>query len=127
MNVMLWTGQGLLAAIFLLSGLAKSTMSRERLLATGQTGAAAFPMPVVRFTAVCELLAVVGLIVPRLLGVAPALTGWAAAGLVLVMIGAIAMHTRLAVTQHRPSEWRNVATNVVILTVCVVVAAGRLG
>jgi uncharacterized membrane protein YphA (DoxX/SURF4 family) len=116
----------LLAAIFLLSGVLKSTMSRGRLLATGQTGAAAYPLPVVRFTAICELVAVVGLILPTLLGIAPALTGWAAVGLAVVMVGAMAMHARLAIGQRRPAEWRNVGVNVLILLVCLFVASGRL-
>ena len=126
MTTALWIAQIFLAAIFLFSGALKATMSRERMLATGQTGAAAYPLPVVRFTAVCELLAGVGLIVPPLVGIAPELAGWAAVGLVIVMIGAMAMHARLAVVQHRPREWGNVAANVVILLVCLFVAAGYL-
>lgn len=126
MNTALWVGQVLLAAIFALSGALKSTMSRQRMLETGQTGAAAYPLPVVRFTAICELFAVVGLILPVLLGVAPVLTGWAAVGLAVVMVGAMAMHGRLAVVQHKPAEWRNVGVNSVILAVCVFVAVGRL-
>jgi hypothetical protein len=126
MYTVLWTGQGLLAAVFLLSGVLKSTMSRERMLATGQTGAAAIPLPVVRFTAICESLAVIGLIVPPLVGIAPALSGWAAIGLAVVMVGAISMHSKLAITRSQPAEWRSVAANLVILAVCVFVAAERL-
>ncbi|WP_275295692.1 DoxX family protein [Amycolatopsis sp. La24] len=126
MDIALWTAQAALALLFALSGVLKSAMSRERLLETGQTGVAAYPMPVVRFTAICELLAAAGLLLPRLTGIAPVLTGWAAAGLAVVMIGAMAGHARLAVTEHRPKEYRNVAANVVILAVCVFVAVGRL-
>ena len=72
------------------------------------------------------IVAVAGLILPRLTWIAPALTGWAAIGLAVVMVGAMAGHWRLAVTEHRPAEYRNVAANVVILAVCVFVAAGRL-
>ncbi|WIX97661.1 DoxX family protein [Amycolatopsis mongoliensis] len=126
MNIALWVGQVLLAAIFALSGALKSTMSRQRMLETGQTGAAAYPLPVVRFTAICELFAVVGLILPVLLGVAPVLTGWAAVGLAVVMVGAMAMHGRLAVVRRKPAEWRNVGVNGLILAVCVFVAVGRL-
>ncbi|MEV4142370.1 DoxX family protein [Amycolatopsis sp. NPDC049691] len=126
MNIALWAGQILLAAIFALSGVLKSTMSRQRLLETGQTGAAAYPLPVVRFTAICELFAVAGLVLPVLVGVAPELTGWAAVGLAVVMVGAMAMHTRLAVVRHKAAEWRNVGVNALILAVCVFVAAGRL-
>jgi hypothetical protein len=60
-----------------------------------------------------------------LLGVAPVLTGWAAAGLAVVMVGAMAMHGRLAVVRHKPAEWRNVGINGLILAVCVFVAVGR--
>ncbi|WIX78305.1 DoxX family protein [Amycolatopsis carbonis] len=126
MNAALWAGQIVLALLFALSGSLKSTMSRERLLETGQTGAAAYPLPVVRFTAICELIAVVGLVLPQLTGVAPSLTGWAAVGLVVVMIGAMAMHARLAIVGHKAAEWRNVTVNALILAVAVFVAGGRL-
>jgi hypothetical protein len=112
--------------VFLLSGAAKLTMSRERMLATGQTGAAAFPLPITRFTAACELLAIAGLILPRLLGVAETLAGWAAVGLAVVMLGAMSMHAKLAVTEHRATEWRNALVNVVLLLLCVFVAVGRI-
>ncbi|MBE8522243.1 DoxX family protein [Amycolatopsis sp. H6(2020)] len=126
MNAALWTGQILLAAIFAVSGALKSTMTQQRMLETGQTGAAAYPLPVVRFAAICEILAAVGLILPLLLGIAPVLTGWAAVGLAVVMVGALAMHSRLAIVQRKPAEWRNVGVNVALLAVCVFVAAGRL-
>ncbi|WP_410639904.1 DoxX family protein [Amycolatopsis sp. lyj-346] len=126
MNIALWTGQVLLAVIFAVSGALKSTMSQQRMLETGQTGAAAYPLPVVRFAAICEILAAAGLILPLLLGIAPVLTGWAAVGLAVVMVGAMAMHGRLAIVQHKAAEWRNVGVNVVLLAVCVFVAAGRL-
>ena len=126
MNAALWTGQILLAAIFAVSGALKSTMTQQRMLETGQTGAAAYPLPVVRFAAICEILAAVGLVLPLLLGIAPVLTGWAAVGLAVVMVGAMAMHSRLAIVQRKPAEWRNVGVNVALLAVCVFVAAGRL-
>jgi uncharacterized membrane protein YphA (DoxX/SURF4 family) len=119
MNVALWICQLLLAAVFAASGYAKATMSPERMAATGQTGPALFPLPVVRFTAVMELLAAIGLVLPELTGIAPALTGAAAIGLCLVMIGAASAHTRL----HEPAS---VAVNVGIFALCVFVAVGRL-
>ena len=122
MHTLVWVAQIALALIFLASGLAKMTMSRERMQATGQTGAAAYPLPVVRFTAACELLAAVGLIVPPLVGIAEPLVGWAAVGLAVVMIGAMAMHTRLAITKQQMKEMGNVAINVSLLAVCVFVA-----
>ena len=115
----LWTAQIVLAGIFALSGAAKLTMSRQRLLDTGQTGIAVFPMPVVRFTAAMELLATVGLIAPRLSGLAPALTPAAAIGLCAVMVGAAYAHSRL----HEP---RSVAVNTVLFALALFVALGRM-
>ena len=74
MDTILWILQGALAVVFLGSGIAKSTMSRERMIATGQTGIAMFPMPVVRVTAASELLAAAGLLLPWAIGIAPWLT-----------------------------------------------------
>lgn len=54
------------------------------------------------------------------------LTGWAALGLAVVMVGAMAMHGRLAIAGHKPAEWRNVGINGVILAVCIFVAVGQL-
>jgi uncharacterized membrane protein YphA (DoxX/SURF4 family) len=119
MNVVLWIGQGVLAAIFAVSGTLKSTQSKERMLATGQTGVREFPLPAIRLVAAAELLAVVGLIVPQASGVAPVLTPLAALGLAVVMVGAAVAHTRL---QEAPTA----AVNVAILLLCAAVAAGRL-
>ena len=51
-------------AIFLTSGVSKSTMSKERLVAMGQTGVGPLPMPLVRFGAICELFGVLGILLP---------------------------------------------------------------
>jgi uncharacterized membrane protein YphA (DoxX/SURF4 family) len=119
MNLALWICQGLLAAVFLLSGSAKISMSKPRMLATGQTGVAPFPVPVIRLTAACELVAVVGLIAPSASGVLPVLAGFAAIGLGVVMVGAIASHASLR-------EPVAVAANTLILATCCFVAIGRL-
>jgi uncharacterized membrane protein len=121
MSTVTWVFQGLLAAIFLASGSAKISMSRDTLLATGQTGIAPFPMPVVRLVAGFELLAAAALIVPRWSGVLPALSPLAAVGLGTVMIGAAGSHLYLR-------EPRAVAVNALILLACVFVAvAGFIG
>ena len=51
------------------------------------------PLPglFLRFIAVCEVLGAIGLILPWLLGLRPGLTPLAAAGLVIIMIGATAL------------------------------------
>ncbi len=118
MNLILWILQGLLAVVFLGSGASKLTLSRQRLIDTGQTGIAVYPMPVVRFTAFCELLAAIGLVLPWATGTARYLTPLAAVGLCLVMIGAAYAHTKLR-------EPRNVAINAVFFAAALTVAIGR--
>jgi uncharacterized membrane protein YphA (DoxX/SURF4 family) len=120
MSTLVWILSLALAAVFAGSGVAKLTMSRERLIATGQTGIAVYPMPVVRFTAACEILGAVALVAPWALGVARALTPAAAVGLAVVMVGAAFAHTKLR------EPW-SVAANAVLFAACVWVAVARLG
>jgi uncharacterized membrane protein YphA (DoxX/SURF4 family) len=119
MSIPLWICQGLLAAVFFYSGMQKSTQSKERMLATGQTGVRAYGLPFIRFIAACELAGAVGLIVPRATSIWPVLTPLAAACLGVIMIGAARAHARL----HEP---KNVAANVALLALCLFVAIGRL-
>lgn len=114
----LWIGQGILAVVFFGSGLAKLVMSKERLIATGQTGVAPFPLPVIRLTAASEILAAFGLILPRLLDIAPVLTPLAAVGLMIVMVGAALSHASL-------KEYPQVALNFALFLLALFVAVGR--
>src|SRR5205823_6185164 len=98
MNVALWIGQGLLALVFTYSGLIKATQTKDRIIALGQTGVAPFALPVIRFTALCELLAVAGLIAPWATGIAPVLTPLAAVGGAVLMVLAAPIHAR----RHEP-------------------------
>ncbi|MGA8113504.1 MAG: DoxX family protein [Actinocatenispora sp.] len=129
MNVVLWVAQILLAVVFLLSGSIKISWAKQRLISSGQTGVAPFPVPVIRFVAACELLAVLGLLLPRPTGVAPVLTPLAAVGLAVVMVGAMISHgslLRADLAAGRGSrEAVNVGANVFFLAVCVLVAVGR--
>ena len=119
MEALLWSITGLLAVVFAGSGVAKSTMSRERLIATKQTGIAPFPMPLVRVVAVCELFAAVGLVLPWATGTARALTPAAALGLVLVVCGAAVSHASLR-------EPKQVAGNLTLLLLLGFLAANRI-
>ena len=83
MNVALWIVQGLLAALFLLAGGAKLVMSADQM-----AGPVALPVWFLRFIGVAEVLGALGLVLPGLLRVRPVLTPLAAAGLVIIMIGA---------------------------------------
>ena len=83
MNVALWVVQGLLAALFLFAGGMKLVMPLDAL-----KGPVPLPGPFLRFIGVCEVLGALGLILPGLLRIRPGLTPLAAAGLVIIMIGA---------------------------------------
>ena len=85
-NYALWTVQVLLALLFLFTGGTKLVMPIEVL--TKQ-----MPLPglFVRFLGVAEVLGAIGLILPWLLRIKPGLTPLAAAGLVIIMIGATAL------------------------------------
>jgi uncharacterized membrane protein YphA (DoxX/SURF4 family) len=85
MNIALWIVQALLAALFLFAGGIKLVMPMEEIMKQ-------MPIPLpgwfVLFTGVVEVLGAIGLILPWLLRIRPDMTPLAAAGLVIVMIGA---------------------------------------
>jgi predicted PurR-regulated permease PerM len=74
------------------------------------------PAAVVKLLGLAELLGAVGLIVPQLTGIAPVLTPIAAAGLLLILLGALATKLR-----HHDSP----ALPVVAMLLAVVIAVGR--
>ena len=82
-NRALWIVQGLLAALFLFAGGMKLITPVEVLSAMSP-----FPGEFIRFIGVCEVLGAVGLILPYALRILPGLTALAAAGLVVIMVGA---------------------------------------
>jgi uncharacterized membrane protein YphA (DoxX/SURF4 family) len=85
MTYALWTVQVLLALLFLFAGGMKLVMPIEELTKQMPTMSGAF----LRFIAVAEILGGVGLVLPGLLEIRPGLTPLAAAGLVIIMIGAV--------------------------------------
>jgi uncharacterized membrane protein YphA (DoxX/SURF4 family) len=83
MNIALWIIQTLLAALFLFAGGMKLITPIEEM-----TQQIAMPGWFLRFIGVAEVLGAIGLILPWLLQIRPALTPLAAAGLVIIMTGA---------------------------------------
>jgi uncharacterized membrane protein YphA (DoxX/SURF4 family) len=83
MAYVLWIVQGLLAALFLFAGAMKLVLPLEQM-----AGPITLPGPLLRFIGVAEVLGAIGLILPGLLRIRPGLTPLAAAGLVIIMIGA---------------------------------------
>ncbi len=83
-SALLWTVQGLLAALFLFAGVVKLAMPAAAL--AQQTH---LPAGFLHFIAVCEILGALGLVLPGIFRVHRELTPLAAAGLVIIMIGAV--------------------------------------
>ena len=81
----MWAGQGLLAALFLFAGGMKLVAPAEMLT----QGPVVLPVLFLRFIGVCEVLGAAGLILPWALRIHRELTPLAAAGLVIIMIGAV--------------------------------------
>ena len=90
MKYALWVVQVLLALAFVSAGAIKLISPDEVLTAWYP-----FPAAFIRFIGVCELLGAVGLILPGLLRIRQGLTPLAAAGLAIIMAGAVA--TTLAI------------------------------
>jgi hypothetical protein len=86
MNVALWCVQGLLALVFLAAGGMKLAIPVEDL-------AAQMPLPgrFIQFIGLAEVLGALGLVLPGLLRIRPGLTPLAAAGLAIIMAGAVAV------------------------------------
>ena len=79
----LWIIQVLLALLFLFSGGMKLILPLDKM-----QGPVALPGWFLRFIGIAELLGGLGLILPTLLRIRPGLTPLAAAGLVIIMVGA---------------------------------------
>jgi uncharacterized membrane protein YphA (DoxX/SURF4 family) len=91
MNIVLWIIQVLLALLFLFAGGTKLALSIETLTAMGSPNQVHLPGLLIRFIGVCEVLGALGLILPGLLRIRKGLTSLAAAGLLIIMIGAIVL------------------------------------
>jgi hypothetical protein len=93
-TVLLWVAQTLLAALFLYAGAMKFVMPVEAMTAQAPV---ALSGAFIHFIGVCEMLGALGLVLPGLTGVRRELTPIAAAGLVIVMIGATAISALMGV------------------------------
>jgi DoxX-like family len=83
-NTVLWSIQGLLAALFMFAGGVKLVLPIEAM----QQGPVALPGPLLRFIGVAEVCGAIGLILPWALRIRPVLTPLAAGGLIVIMTGA---------------------------------------
>ena len=98
----------------------KLSPPKEQLAASGQAWAEDFDEREVKGIGALELLAAIGLILPAALDIAPALTAVAAAGVVLLMLGAGATHLRRGEAQMLP-------VNIALIALALFVAIERFG
>jgi uncharacterized membrane protein YphA (DoxX/SURF4 family) len=121
MNRALWIVAGLLAVVYLASGVGKLIVPKEKLAAfPGGGWVEDFSASAVKAIGALEVLAAVGLVLPAALGIAPVLVPLAAAGLVLLMAGAV-------VTRLRRHEAKAMAADLAYLALAAFVAWGRFG
>jgi uncharacterized membrane protein YphA (DoxX/SURF4 family) len=115
MNIALWIIQALLAALFLFAGGTKLVLPIEEM--TKQ-----MPMPgwFLRFIGVAEVLGGLGLVLPWLLRIRPGLTPLAAAGLLIIMVGA-------TVTTLITGEIAMALFPLIVGILCAFIAYGRSG
>ena len=117
MNIAIWVIQGILALMFGMAGVMKSTQAKEK-LEPKMPWMKEYSAGMVKFVGVSELLGAIGLIVPLATGIVPILTPLAAVGLALIMV--------LAMAYHMPKgEYKETAINAVLLILCAAVAYFR--
>ena len=109
----LWIVQCVLAALFLFAGGAKLAAPAADLAKMSSLSPA-----FLKFIGVCEILGALGLVLPGLFRVRPGLTPLAAAGLVIIMLGAVAI---TAMTQAVPAA----ILPLVVGVLAALVAVGR--
>lgn len=94
MNILLWIIQILLALLFLAAGISKLVIPADVLMQSAPPGSTQFPALFLKFIGLVETLGGLGLILPGIFHKRPGLTPLAAAGLVILMIGAVAISVK---------------------------------
>jgi len=119
LHVALWVAQIALAGMFVMAGFAKLTQPLAD-LSQKMPFVAAIPGALVRFIGVAELAGAVGLILPALTRVKPALTAWAAVGLATIMLLASLFHISRGEMDKLPAP-------LVLGAIAAFIAWGRFG
>lgn len=116
-NIALWTAQGLLAVMFIMAGIMKTTQPIG-VLAESLPWVTSTPLGLVRFIGISELLGGLGLLIPSIFRFKPYLTVWAALGLALVMVLAAGFHASRG-------EFSSIGMNIVLIGIALFIAWGR--
>jgi uncharacterized membrane protein YphA (DoxX/SURF4 family) len=94
MNIVLWIIQILLALLFLFAGGMKLIVPADVLMQQAPPGSTQFPALFLKFIGLVEVLGGLGLILPGIFRRRQELTPIAATGLVILMIGAVAISVK---------------------------------
>lgn len=117
MDLTVWIIQGILALMFLMAGIMKSTQPKDKLVKS-LPWVNDFSLQTVRFIGISELTGAIGIILPQLTGIYPILSPIAAVGLAIIMV--------LAASHHiRKNEYKEVAFNAILLILSAFVAYYR--
>ena len=110
----------MIAAMFVMAGFMKLGKSRDDLMnQKDMNWVESVSAGNIRLIGLLELLAAVGLIVPQLTGILPWLTPLAALGLVLTMVGAVALHV------IRGDGMKTISRNIFLILLTGIIAVGR--
>jgi len=110
-----WVTAGILSLLNLAVGGMKLAQSKDKLVASGQAWAVDVSSGVVKLVGLLEVLGAVGVILPKLLSIAPVLSPFAAIGLALIQVVALIVHVRRA-------ERGNLPVNAVLILLAAAVA-----
>ena len=119
MNAALWILQSLMALLFIYSGICKSFLPKQKLIALGQTGVEDLSPAMIHFIGITEILGGIALILPIWLDIVPVLTPVAALCLSIIMILASRVH-------YKRHEYKTVFMNCVLFAMCIFIFYGRL-
>ena len=118
MNTTIWILQGLMAFVFMFSGINKAYFDEKTLVQKGQTGVEGLSKGLIKFIGISEIFGAIGLVLPMLLNKFTFLTTVSAICLGLIMIPAAIIH-------NKRKETKNVVLNISILLICILIAYYR--
>lgn len=113
-NLIVWIFQILLALWFIMPAFLKLTTSTEKMILKKQLPADGNPIPI-RVLGFLELLGIIGIIVPQLIGRFPILTPITALCFSIIMVGAFVVH-------FKKQEYKVLPLVMIAFILCLVVA-----
>jgi putative oxidoreductase len=100
LNVFLWVAQSLLAVMFFMAGIMKFTTSIED--QRKMEWAKHVSEGLTHFIGLAEIVGAIGLLLPSILRIKPKLTAWAAIGIAIIMLLALALNVSIGETKAAP-------------------------